>query len=153
MPLNAVTRVSPERAVVTAVGGLVARLLQRLPRAGQDLAGDPRQGEQQREREGKGPMQAYYRDFALLQEVTKAACNLICGEITVAHTSAEIKRLKGTLNKILAFHTGKEVSQIETDSDRDFFMTPPEAVDYGMIDEVLQTKSSHLPYPKMPSLF
>ena len=45
---------------------------------------------QQREREGKGPMQSYYRDFALLQEVTKAACNRICGEITVAHTSAEI---------------------------------------------------------------
>ena len=45
---------------------------------------------EQRKREGKGPMQSYYRDFALLQEVTKAACNLICGEITVAHTSAEI---------------------------------------------------------------
>ena len=44
----------------------------------------------QRKREGKGPMQSYYRDFALLQEVTKAACNRICGEITVAHTSAEI---------------------------------------------------------------
>ena len=44
----------------------------------------------QREREGKGPMQSYYRDFARLQEVTKAACNRICGEITVAHTSAEI---------------------------------------------------------------
>ena len=44
---------------------------------------------EQREREGKGPMQSYYRDFALLQEVTKAACRRICGEITVAHTSAE----------------------------------------------------------------
>ena len=45
---------------------------------------------QQREREGKGALQHYYRDFALLQEVTKAACNRICGEITVAHTSTEI---------------------------------------------------------------
>ena len=44
----------------------------------------------QRERESKECMQSYYRDFALLQEVTKAACNRICGEITVAHTSAEI---------------------------------------------------------------
>ncbi len=44
----------------------------------------------QRERESKDCMQSYYRDFALLQEVTKAACNRICGEITVAHTSAEI---------------------------------------------------------------
>ena len=45
---------------------------------------------EQRRRDGKGPMQSYYRDFARLQEVTKAACNRICGEITVAHTSAEI---------------------------------------------------------------
>ena len=45
---------------------------------------------EQREREGKDPMQSYYRDFALLQEVTKAACNAICGDLTVAHTSAEI---------------------------------------------------------------
>jgi hypothetical protein len=45
---------------------------------------------EQRKRGGKGPMQSYYRDFALLQEVTKAACNAICGDLTVAHTSAEI---------------------------------------------------------------
>ena len=45
---------------------------------------------QQRGTEGKGPLQSYYRDFALLQEVTKAACNVICGDLTVAHTSAEI---------------------------------------------------------------
>ena len=44
----------------------------------------------QRKREGKGPMQSYYRDFARLQEVTKAACNRTCGGITVAHTSADI---------------------------------------------------------------
>ena len=45
---------------------------------------------QQREVEGKGILQSYYHDFALLQEVTKAACNVICGALTVAHTSAEI---------------------------------------------------------------
>jgi len=45
---------------------------------------------EQRKREGKGLMQSYYRDFARLQEVTKVACNRICGGITVAHTSAEI---------------------------------------------------------------
>ena len=45
---------------------------------------------QQREHEGKDPLQSYYRDFALLQEVTKAACNMICGDLTVAHTSADI---------------------------------------------------------------
>ncbi|MGB2522762.1 MAG: shikimate kinase [Luminiphilus sp.] len=46
--------------------------------------------DQQRETEGKAPLQSYYRDFAMLQEVTKAACNVICGDLTVAHTSAEI---------------------------------------------------------------
>ena len=45
---------------------------------------------EQREREGKAVLQSYYRDFALLQEVTKAACNMICGDLTVAHTSADI---------------------------------------------------------------
>ena len=45
---------------------------------------------QQRDIAGKGALQSYYRDFALLQEVTKAACNVICGALTVAHTSAEI---------------------------------------------------------------
>ena len=46
--------------------------------------------DQQRETEGKAPLQSYYRDFALLQEVTKAAGNVICGDLTVAHTSADI---------------------------------------------------------------
>ena len=45
---------------------------------------------QQREIEGKEALQSHYRNFALLQEVTKAACNVICGALTVAHTSAEI---------------------------------------------------------------
>ena len=46
--------------------------------------------DQQRESEGKAPLQSDYRDFALLQEVTKAACNVICGDLTIAHTSAKI---------------------------------------------------------------
>ena len=40
--------------------------------------------------EGKPALQDYYRDFALLQEVTKVACKQICGSLTVAHTSREI---------------------------------------------------------------
>ncbi|MEK9589060.1 MAG: shikimate kinase [Gammaproteobacteria bacterium] len=43
-----------------------------------------------REELGKPPLQSYYRDFALLQEVTKAACRSLCGEITIIHTSAVI---------------------------------------------------------------
>ncbi len=52
----------------------------------------------------------------------------------------EIKRLKDTLNHILAEKTGKKVKQIEKDTDRDNFMSAQEAVDYGLIDKVL-TKS------------
>ncbi len=52
----------------------------------------------------------------------------------------EIKRLKDTLNSILAEKTGKKVKQIEKDTDRDNFMSAKEAVEYGLIDKVL-TKS------------
>jgi len=52
----------------------------------------------------------------------------------------EIKRLKDTLNQILAEKTGKKVKQIEKDTDRDNFMSAEEAAEYGLIDQVL-TKS------------
>ena len=49
----------------------------------------------------------------------------------------EILRLKGVLNEILSEATGKSIEQIESDSDRDFFMSSKEAKDYGLIDEVI----------------
>jgi len=49
----------------------------------------------------------------------------------------EILRMKETLNKILAFHTGKELEQIQVDTDRDFFMAGDEAKEYGLIDHVI----------------
>jgi len=49
----------------------------------------------------------------------------------------EIMRIKSDLNHILAKHTGQELSRIETDSDRDFYMGAEEARDYGIVDEVL----------------
>lgn len=51
---------------------------------------------QRRKLEGKAALASYYRDFALLQEVTKAACHRFCGELTVAHTSAEISAFSVT---------------------------------------------------------
>jgi hypothetical protein len=44
----------------------------------------------QRRALGKPPLQDYYQTFALLQEVTKAACRQLCGAVTVAHTSHTI---------------------------------------------------------------
>ncbi len=49
----------------------------------------------------------------------------------------EIIRLKGQIYDILVKHTGKERTVIEKDCDRDFFMSPEQAVDYGLIDEIL----------------
>lgn len=53
-------------------------------------------------------------------------------------TAREIKKLKTELYEILAHHTGKPFDIIEKDSDRDYWMTSKEAVDYGMIDEILK---------------
>lgn len=49
----------------------------------------------------------------------------------------EILKLKGELNRILGFHCDKDPAQIEKDCDRDYFMSPDEAKEYGVIDEVL----------------
>ena len=49
----------------------------------------------------------------------------------------EILRMKATLNNILVKHSGQSLKQIEKDTDRDFFMSPEEAVKYGLIDEVI----------------
>ena len=51
----------------------------------------------------------------------------------------EILKMKETLNQILARHTGQKVEKIAADTDRDFFMAPDEAREYGIVDEVLCT--------------
>ena len=53
----------------------------------------------------------------------------------------EILYLKGRLNELLAQHTGKSISEIEKDTDRDNFMNAEEAVTYGLVDEVLRARS------------
>lgn len=49
----------------------------------------------------------------------------------------EILRMKETLNNILALHTGKDLKEIQADTDRDLFMTGEEAKDYGLVDHVI----------------
>jgi ATP-dependent Clp protease protease subunit len=49
----------------------------------------------------------------------------------------EILRIKKLLNEILARHTGQPLAKIEKDTDRDFYMTAEEAVNYGIIDQVI----------------
>ena len=55
--------------------------------------------------------------------------------------SREIQRLKAQLEGILARHTGQDVARIHADTDRDFVMTAAEAKEYGIIDEVIDTRS------------
>ena len=54
----------------------------------------------------------------------------------------EILHIRGRLNEILAFHTGQSTERIAEDVDRDRFMSPPEAMEYGIIDRVLEAGDS-----------
>mmetsp|Transcript_6241 Transcript_6241/g.20020 ORF Transcript_6241/g.20020 Transcript_6241/m.20020 type:complete len:255 (+) Transcript_6241:46-810(+) len=64
----------------------------------------------------------------------------------------EILFVRQQLNTFIADYTGQPVEKVEDDCDRDFFMTPEEAMDYGLIDEVIKTKTSWITKPPMPEL-
>lgn len=49
----------------------------------------------------------------------------------------EILRMREELNRIFAKHAGQPLERVEKDSDRDFFMSPEEAKEYGLLDEVI----------------
>ena len=49
----------------------------------------------------------------------------------------EIVRIKGVLNELIAKHTGQPIERIERDTDRDYFLNPQEAVEYGLIDGII----------------
>ncbi len=55
-------------------------------------------------------------------------------------TAREILRLKERLNEILSEHSGKKMSDVVRDTDRDYFMSAEEAVKWGLIDKVLTPK-------------
>ena len=52
----------------------------------------------------------------------------------------EILRTRERLNDILALHTGQPLERVRADTDRDNFMGGSDAVEYGIIDEVLQSR-------------
>lgn len=52
----------------------------------------------------------------------------------------EILRMREELNQVLAKHTGQPVERIREDTDRDFFMTGQQALEYGIVDEVITRK-------------
>ena len=57
------------------------------------------------------------------------------------HTK-EILSIKKRLNEILAHHTGQKVDKVAKDSDRDNFMSPTDAKKYGLIDDVVDSRSA-----------
>ncbi len=52
----------------------------------------------------------------------------------------EILRMKEELNHILHKHTNQSLQQIQQDTDRDYFMTPEQAKDYGLVDEIITVR-------------
>jgi len=64
----------------------------------------------------------------------------------------EILFIREVLNTFIAEYTDQPKDKIEEDCDRDFYMTAEEAMEYGIIDEVVTTKTSHITKPAMPTL-
>ena len=59
----------------------------------------------------------------------------------IAIQAAEISRIKHTLNELMSKHCVQDIKKVEKDTDRDFFMSPQEAKEYGLIDEVLEPRT------------
>lgn len=55
--------------------------------------------------------------------------------------ATEILRMKDTLNEILAAHTGQDIEKIAEDTERDFFMSATESLEYGIVDRVVADRS------------
>jgi ATP-dependent Clp protease protease subunit len=57
--------------------------------------------------------------------------------VDVDIAAKEILRMREIVNTILSKHTGQPIKKIEKDTDRDFYMSPEQAKEYGIIDEIL----------------
>jgi ATP-dependent Clp protease protease subunit len=60
-------------------------------------------------------------------------------DISIA--AKEIVRWRERMNELIAKHTNKTKEQVESDSDRDFYLTAEDAVEYGIVDKVIQNES------------
>src|SRR5436309_466569 len=68
--------------------------------------------------------------------------NLVPTDIDIQ--AREIIRLREQMNNILVKHTGQSLKKIEKDTDRDLFLTGKQAVEYGLVDEVIVTRPGKL---------
>ena len=61
-------------------------------------------------------------------------------DISIA--AKEILRWRAQMNELLANHTNKTAAEIASDSDRDFYLTAKDAMEYGIVDKVIENKPS-----------
>jgi ATP-dependent Clp protease protease subunit len=61
---------------------------------------------------------------------------------TIEIYTKEILKLRSKLNGILAKHTGQKLKKVEKDTDRDYFMSAEEALEYGIVDKVLSSSDN-----------
>ncbi|MDO8578840.1 MAG: ATP-dependent Clp protease proteolytic subunit [Dehalococcoidales bacterium] len=66
----------------------------------------------------------------------------------VAIAAKEIMRVQDLIRSIIAKHTGQSIEKISHDTDRDFYLNAPQAVEYGLIDEILSKPSKEQPKKK-----
>jgi ATP-dependent Clp protease protease subunit len=86
----------------------------------------------------KGKRFALPNSEILLHQVAVSGLGGQAVEVEIA--AKQIVKLKDKINKILAKHTGQPLERLEKDTDRDFYLSAPEAKEYGIIDEVIKTK-------------
>lgn len=63
--------------------------------------------------------------------------------IDIENQAREIAFLRGRIEQILAHHTGQPIDRIAADTDRDYILGATEAIEYGMVDEVLEHRQLH----------
>ncbi|KPJ55047.1 hypothetical protein AMJ47_02030 [Parcubacteria bacterium DG_72] len=60
--------------------------------------------------------------------------------VEIEITAKQIIKIKNKLNQIISSHAGQALEKVEKDTDRDFYLTAKEAKDYGIIDQVIESK-------------
>lgn len=76
--------------------------------------------------------------YDTMQFIKPDVSTICMGQATDIEIHArEILKVKGRMNELMALHTGQSLEQIERDTERDRFLSAPEAVEYGLVDSIL----------------
>ena len=87
----------------------------------------------------KGKRYALPNSHVMMHQPTGGATGQT-SDISIA--AKEILRWRAQMNGLLAQHTNKTAEEIASDSDRDFYLTAKEAMEYGIVDKVIESKPS-----------